>query len=188
MPSGEEPIHDVIAFLTARFGEPERAPGDARTSQLTFSDGTVGVSVRVAVETGAVLAVSTLFGLPNPLLKPCPQSRWSGAWIVATGSASFVPVVSAIFGGLAGLGGGAAGALAAATARAGLDYSRQAMSAKPGLCQGLCTSPCWCTVDVKAPTVTENTTISYILGVPARVTVTVTMTGWVIASCEGWIF
>ena len=170
------PVYDPVDFLRERFGEPERAAVSELLSDLTFRDREVGVCVRIDNASSRVVGITSFaFGLPF-LWKSCAQSRWSGAWIVGTGAASYTPIIGSFV-----------QACAQAAGLAMLDYGIQIAAQEPALCAGLCSAPCWCRVDAKFPT--RNTTITTartLFGIPVSFTVTITLSGWVIASCEGW--
>jgi hypothetical protein len=171
------PVHDVLEFLKTRFGEPVRSRLSESTEQLTFQRDAFGVNAFIDVATSRLVGLGTL-AFTYPLWKSCPQSRFSGVWVVGTGVATFVPLL-----------GSALAAGATATALALADYYQQMTNATPGLCQGLCTKPCWCVVDAKAPTLAKNIAfLKTIFGVPVLIEVKVTLSGWVIAHCEGWNF
>ena len=176
---GIEAVDDLLGFLEDTFGEPEKTALSAETTQLTYRKGDRGLNVIIEASTSKLLGATSLaFGIPNPLLKPCPQSRFSGAWVLATGRATFIPVLGSVV-----------AATAAATALALLDYWQNVNKLKNGLCQTLCTQPCFCTIDAKplAPAITVAP-VQKIFGVPILVEVTVTFSGWLIASCLKWIF
>ena len=173
------PVYEPLDFLRERFGDPEQAAVSPTISDLTFRKGDAGIKVRVDTASAAAFQISAMqslaFGLPF-LWKSCPQSRWSGAWVTGTGQATYTVILGSV-----------AQALGQAAGLALLDYAQQVAAQKPALCQGLCTAPCWCTVDAKFPT--RNTTITTsrrLFGLPVSFTVTITLSGWVIASCEGW--
>ena len=169
------PIRDPIHFLRERFGEPERVVVSELLSDLTFRDGEVGVRVRIDNASSRVVGITSLaFGLP--LWKSCPGFKTT--WIIGTGMASYTPIIGSFV-----------EACAQAAALAMLDYGMQVAAQTPGLCAGLCSDPCWCTVDATFPT--RNTTITTsrtLFGIPVSFTVTITLSGWVNASCEGWNF
>src|SRR5208337_1642232 len=120
---GIEAVNDLLGFLEDTFGEPEKTALSAETTQLTYRKGDRGLNVIIEASTSRLLGATSLaFGLPLPLWKTCPQSRWSGAWVVGTGRSTFIPLLGSVV-----------AATAAATALALLDYWQNVNKLKNGL-------------------------------------------------------
>lgn len=162
---GDEPIGDVPAFLTAKYGQPRRTALGPDVTELLYALPDRNVFILIDSTSARLIGARHILLQVAPAAPPCPTPGpvpgVSTTWGI--GTATYIPF-------LRGLG----DATAAATAEALLDLLTSYISFRKFICGICCPPPCQCVATLVAPPPPAVTVTPFkILGVTVSVTVTV---------------
>ncbi len=154
---------DIVAYLTERYGEPERSRTSDQVERLSFAvPEDRRLDVFLSVDTAAVVGALVFFQAAPP--PPCPTPGPTGATFSpsATGTAFYILRRGAAF----------QRALLQAVANGIANYG----PLRATICPALCPPPCACNTPLAGvPTITQTVAIRRVWGIPVGFDLTVSI-------------